>query len=180
MRPDPADAVVVLGYDSRWPSLFEQESRSVAGALGEAVVAVEHIGSTAVPGLAAKPVVDMLAGLRTLALPASAVDAMDELGYEFLGENGIPGRLFFRKGRPRTHHVHAVLVGSDLWDRHLAFRDYLRAHGDEADDYADFKRRLVHDVDGDRDRYVDGKEAYAAALERRARSWKRGPGSVGT
>ena len=166
MRPDPAEAVVVVGYDSQWPSLFEQESRRVAGALGEAVVAVEHIGSTAVPGLAAKPVVDMLAGLRTLALPTGAVDAMDELG--------------FRKGRPRTHHVHAVLVGSDLWDRHLAFRDYLRARADEADDYAEFKRRLVHDVDGDRDRYVDGKEAYAAALERRARSWKRGLGSVGT
>jgi GrpB-like predicted nucleotidyltransferase (UPF0157 family) len=179
VRPDPAEAVVVVDYDLGWPSLFEQESRRVAGALGEAVVAVEHIGSTSVPGLAAKPIVDMLAGLGTLALPSGAVDAMGELGYEFLGEKGIPGRLFFRKGRPRTHHVHAVLMGSDLWDRHLAFRDYLRVHADEADDYAQFKRRLVHDVDGDRDRYVDGKEAYAAALERRARSWKRSLGSVG-
>ena len=178
MKPDPAEAVVVVDYDSRWSSLFELESRRVASALGDPVVAVEHIGSTAVPGLAAKPIVDMLAGLRTLELPAGAVKAMDELGYQFMGENGIPGRLFFRKGRPRSHHVHAVLLGSDLWDRHLAFRDYLRVHADEAEDYAEFKRKLVHAVGGNRDRYVDGKDGYAAALERRARSWKRALGSA--
>jgi GrpB-like predicted nucleotidyltransferase (UPF0157 family) len=178
VKPDPTEAVVVVDYDPRWPSLFDLESRRVASALGEPVVAVEHIGSTAVPGLAAKPIVDMLVGLRTLALPAGAVEAMDELGYEFMGENGIPGRLFFRKGRPRTHHVHAVLLGSDLWDRHLAFRDYLRAHADEAEDYEEFKLRLVHAVGGDRDRYVDGKDAYASALERRARSWTHAPVSV--
>jgi GrpB-like predicted nucleotidyltransferase (UPF0157 family) len=169
---------VVVAYDPHWPGLFDDESHRVANALGHPVVAVEHIGSTAVPGLAAKPVIDMLVGLRALTLPAGAAEAMDELDYEYLGENGIPGRLFFRKGRPRTHHVHAVLVGSDLWDRHLAFRDYLRAHADEADDYAEFKRRLVRDVDGDRDRYVEGKDAYAAALEQRARSWTRALGSV--
>ena len=178
MKPDPAESVVVVDYDPRWPRLFELESQKVASALGDPVVAVEHIGSTAVPSLAAKPIIDMLAGLRTLTLPTDAVEAMDALGYEFMGENGIPGRLFFRKGRPRSHHVHAVLVGSDLWDRHLAFRDYLRSHADEAEGYAEFKRKLVHTVRGDRDRYVDGKDAYAAALERRARSWKWAPGSV--
>ena len=180
MRPDPAEGVVVVDYDPRWPLLFEEESRRVADALGDAVAEVEHIGSTAVPGLAAKPIVDMLVGLRTRELPPAAIEAMDELGYEFLGENGIPGRLFFRKGRPRSHHVHAVLVGSDLWERHLAFRDYLRAHAGEAEAYAQFKLKLVGDVGGHRDSYVDGKETYAAGLEQRARSWKGAPGSVGT
>jgi GrpB-like predicted nucleotidyltransferase (UPF0157 family) len=173
VRPDPAEPIVVVAYDPRWPQLFEQERRRVADALGDAVVEQEHIGSTAVPGLAAKPIVDILAGLRTLELPADAIEAMEKLGYEFLGEYGIAGRLFFRKGRPRSHHVHAVLLGSDLWERHLAFRDYLRVHSAEADAYAQFKLKLVRDVGGDRDRYVDGKDAFAAILERRARSWRR-------
>jgi GrpB-like predicted nucleotidyltransferase (UPF0157 family) len=180
VKPDPGEGIAVVECDPRWPLVFEEESRRVAAALGDAVAEIEHIGSTAVRGLAAKPIIDVLAGLRTLELPPGALDAMDGLGYEFLGENGIPGRLFFRKGRPRSHHVHAVLVGSDLWDRHLAFRDYLRANSVEAEAYAEFKLKLVRDVGGDRDGYVDGKEAYAAALEERARSWREAPGSVGT
>jgi GrpB-like predicted nucleotidyltransferase (UPF0157 family) len=180
VRPDPAEAIVVVDYDPRWPRLFEEESRRVADALDDAVVELEHIGSTAVPGLAAKPIVDILAGLRALELRPGAIEAMEELSYEFLGENGLPGRLFFRKGRPRSHHVHAVLVGSDLWERHLAFRDYLRSNSAEAEAYAAFKLKLVRDVGGDRDGYVDGKDAYAAALEKRARSWRGAPGSVET
>ena len=180
MTAEGARRVVIVDYDPQWPRLFELESQRVAEALGETAVGVEHIGSTAVEGLPAKPIIDMLAGLRTLALPAGAIAAMAELGYEFLGEHGLPGRLFFRKGRPPTHHVHAVLDGSDLWERHLAFRDYLREHVHEQDEYAEFKRNLVHEVGGEWDRYVEGKEPYADALERRARSWRRALGSVGT
>jgi GrpB-like predicted nucleotidyltransferase (UPF0157 family) len=172
-RPDPAEPVAVVDYDPLWPSLFEAESERVRRALGESVLSVEHVGSTAVPDLAAKPVIDMLVGLRTLELPSSAIDAMEALGYEYLGENGLPGRLFFRKGRPRSHHVHAVLVGGDHWERHLVFRDYLRTHADEAQAYAEFKRNLARAIDGDRDRYLDGKETYAAALQERARAWRQ-------
>jgi GrpB-like predicted nucleotidyltransferase (UPF0157 family) len=175
-----ARRVVIVAYDPQWPRLFELESQRVTEALGETAVGVEHIGSTAVDGLPAKPIIDMLAGLRTLDLPTGAIAGMEELGYEFLGEHGILGRLFFRKGRPATHHVHAVLDGSDLWERHLAFRDYLRAHVHEQEQYAAFKRNLVYEVGGEWDRYVEGKEQYADALERRARSWRRALGSVGT
>jgi GrpB-like predicted nucleotidyltransferase (UPF0157 family) len=97
---------------------------------------------------------------------------MASLGYEYLGEYGIPGRLFFRKGRPRSHHVHAVLHASDLWKRHLAFRDYLRAHPDEAECYAGFKRRRAAEVRGDRDRYTDEKDAFAAGVQARALAWR--------
>jgi GrpB-like predicted nucleotidyltransferase (UPF0157 family) len=171
--PDAAEPVVVVDYDPAWPWLYEEESERIRIALGDAVVVVEHIGSTAVPGLVAKPVIDILAGLRTLELTRDEIEAMESLGYEYLGELGIPGRLFFRKGRPRSHHVHAVLHESDLWERHLAFRDYLRARADEAQRYGDFKRRLASDVDGDRDRYLDGKDPFAAALQARAREWRR-------
>jgi GrpB-like predicted nucleotidyltransferase (UPF0157 family) len=169
--PDPHETVSVVEYDPRWPQLYEEESKRVREALGDRVVEVEHIGSTAVPDLAAKAVIDLLVGVDTLDLPQDRIAAMEALGYEYLGEYGIPGRLFFRKGRPRSHHVHAVLFGSDLWERHLALRDYLRARPDEAKGYADFKRTLALEVDGDRDRYTDGKEAFVAAMEQRARAW---------
>ena len=170
--PDSAEPVVVVQCDPAWPRLFEEERGRIEAALGDAAVAVEHIGSTAVPGLAAKPVIDVLAGLRTLDLTRAQIEAMASLGYEYLGELGIPGRLFFRKGRPRSHHIHAVLFGSDLWERHLAFRDYLRAHPDEAEGYSAFKRRLTAEVEGDRDRYTVGKDAFAAALQARALMWR--------
>ena len=134
--------------------------------------AVEHIGSTAVPGLAAKPVVDLLAGLESLDLAPEQIRAMEALGYEALGEYGLPGRLFFRKGsEPRTHHVHAVELGGEHWRRHLAVRDYLRAHRDEADAYAAEKRRVAAGA-SDRDEYTLGKAAFVEALEQRALAWR--------
>jgi GrpB-like predicted nucleotidyltransferase (UPF0157 family) len=171
-KPDPAEPVAIVAYDPRWPRLFATESEDVREALGGDVVGVEHVGSTAVPGLVAKPVIDMVVGLRTLPLSSQGIAAMEELGYEYLGELGIPGRLFFRKGRPRSHHVHAVLFGSDLWERHLAFRDYLRVHPGEAAAYGQFKRNLVAEVGGDRGLYTERKDAFAAPLEQRARAWR--------
>ncbi len=120
---------------------------------------VEHIGSTAVPGLVAKPILDLLAGLQPLDV-APGVAAMEALGYEYLGEYGIPGREFFRKGGDaRTHHVHAVELGGPQWVRHVAFRDYLRAHPDEAARYGAAKRSAATAVDGDWESYCGGQGA---------------------
>jgi GrpB-like predicted nucleotidyltransferase (UPF0157 family) len=170
--PDASEPVTVVDYDTAWPHLFAEESERIRAALGDAIVAVEHIGSTAVPGLAAKPVIDVLVGLRTIELTRKHIGAMESLGYEYLGELGIPGRLFFRKGRPRSHHVHAVLRESDLWERHLAFRDYLRARKDEADSYAAFKKTLAAEVAGERESYTARKDVFAAALQERALAWR--------
>jgi GrpB-like predicted nucleotidyltransferase (UPF0157 family) len=172
-KPDPLELVTVVDYDPCWPQVFAEESGRVRAALGDSAVAVEHIGSTAVPGLAAKPVIDVLAGLRTLDLTRAQIEAMEALGYEYLGEYGIPGRLFFHKGRPRSHHVHAVLLGSDLWQRHLVFRDFLRAHSDEAQRYGNLKRNLAAEVGGDRERYLEGKSAFVYDVQERARAWRR-------
>jgi GrpB-like predicted nucleotidyltransferase (UPF0157 family) len=157
-------------YDADWERSAAREAERVREALG--AEAVEHVGSTAVPGLEAKPIVDLLAGLRSLELPRDRLDAMERLGYEFLGEHGLPGRLYFRKGSPRSHHVHAVETGGAHWIRHLAVRDYLRAKGDEARRYAGEKRRAAALAGGDRDAYYDGKAAYVEALERRALAWR--------
>ncbi len=152
--------LMLVEWDPAWPARAAEEAGLVRVALG--AVAVEHIGSTAVPGLVAKPVLDLLAGLRPLDI-APGVPAMEALGYEYLGEYGIPGREFFRKGGDeRTHHVHAVELGGPLCEGHLAFRDYLRARPDEAERYAAAKRELAAAAGGDWDAYVDAKQPYAA------------------
>jgi NAD-dependent deacetylase len=156
--------------DPGWAEQGAREAVEVQKALGARVV--EHVGSTAVPGLAAKPVLDLLAGLESLDLTSEHIRAMEALGYEALGEYGLPGRLFFRKGsEPRTHHVHAVELRGEHWRRHLAVRDYLRAHPDEAAAYEAEKRRIAAAA-SDRDEYALGKAGFVEALERRALAWR--------
>jgi GrpB-like predicted nucleotidyltransferase (UPF0157 family) len=164
--------VEIRTYDPAWALRAADEGERVSEALG--AESVEHIGSTAVPGLAAKPIVDLLAGLRSLDLSSERISAMERLGYEFLGEYGLPGRLYFHKGAPRTFHVHAVEVGGDHWIRHLAVRDYLRAHASEAEGYAAEKQRAAEVAGGDWDTYCDEKDAYVQVLERRALAWRVG------
>jgi NAD-dependent deacetylase len=163
--------VEVVDYDPAWPVLYEEEAARVREALGSAVVEIEHMGSTAVPGLAAKPVIDVSVGLTQLDLSGEQIDAMEGLGYEYLGEFGFPGRLFFRKGRERrTNHVHVVEWGGELWHRHRAFRDYLRAHPDEAARYAHAKRQIAAES-ADTRAYWERKRAFADELFARAWRW---------
>jgi NAD-dependent deacetylase len=162
----------VVDYDPDWRHGYEAEAEVVRAALGAEVVAVEHMGSTAVPGLAAKPVIDISVGLRRAQLSEDDVGAMERLGYEYLGENGLPGRLFFRRNEAgrRTHHVHAVEHDGEHWHRHQAFRDYLRAHPEEAERYAAEKRRLAaHNVT--HGEYWERKQPYVDALFARAWTW---------
>jgi NAD-dependent deacetylase len=168
----PREPVEVIDYDPDWPRLYEEESARIEEALGDLVIEIEHMGSTAVPGLAAKPVIDISVGLRTLNLTFDQIGAMENLGYEYLGEFGLPGRLYFRKGRERrTHQVHAVEWDKEHWHRHHAFRDYLRAHPTEAARYAEFKRGLAREVDHDWVEYVDRKEPFTDELFERAWRW---------
>jgi GrpB-like predicted nucleotidyltransferase (UPF0157 family) len=129
------------------------------------------MGSTAVPGLAAKPVLDISVGLVRLDLAAGEIAAMERLGYEYMGEFGIPGRLFFRKGgADRTHHVHAVEWGREQWHRHRALREYLLAHPDEAARYGEHKLRIAAEAAGSND-YWERKQPYVDALFARAWAW---------
>lgn len=162
----------VVAYDPEWPGRYEREAERVRAALGP--VELEHMGSTAVPGLAAKPVVDISVGLERLELPAAPIAAMERLGYEYLGENGLPGRLFFSKdeaGR-RAYHVHVVELGGEHWHRHRAFRDYLRAHPAEAGRYAAEKRRIAAESPTHA-AYWERKQPFVDALFARAWAWYR-------
>ena len=136
---------------------------------------VEHVGSTAVPGLAAKPILDLQLSVAALEPRAAYVEPLERLGYLFVPEPESPDYHFFGKPpeRPRTHHVHVCAAGSEHESRHLAVRDFLRAHDNEAAAYEDLKRRLAAQHVGDRLAYIAGKDPYMAELEARAVAWAR-------
>ena len=165
--------VVVVPYNPQWPALYEQEAQAIGQILGENLTAIHHIGSTSVPGLAAKPIIDIMPVVRDLAQVDACSAQFEALGYEVMGEFGIPGRRYYRKGgENRTHQIHAFSE-EDHWniDRHLAVRDYLRAHPKEAKLYGDLKQRLAQQFPEDIERYCDGKDAFVKALEKRAYAW---------
>lgn len=167
--------VVVVPHDPRWRDSFEAEAKDIAAALGDTVVAVHHIGSTAIPGIHAKPVVDLLVEVRDLAGLDAGSPAMESLGYEAMGEYGIPGRRYFRKANQkgtRTHHVHAFRAGSEEVVRHLAFRDYLIAHPAKAQRYSELKRKLAAEHPRNIDGYMDGKDGFIREMDRRAAEWR--------
>ena len=165
--------VVIVDYDPRWPEMFEAEKARILQAVGEHVVAVEHVGSTAVPGLAAKPTIDIIAGVRRLEEARSCIGPLAAIGYEYVPEYELemPERRYFRKGPPesRTVHLHMVEIGGDFWWRHLTFRDYLRENREEARQYEALKRGLAAKHGSDREAYTDGKTAYIRSVEERSR-----------
>ena len=164
--------VRVTNYDSAWTEEFEHEARAVRAAMGLDAVTVHHIGSTAVPGLAAKPIIDMLPVVEDDAALDRVSPRLTELGYESLGEFGLPGRRYFRKGRKnRTHHLHCYAVGNPEIYRHLAFRDYLCAKAEVRNDYDALKRCLARQFPRDMDAYIAGKDKFVKEIERTALTW---------
>lgn len=167
--------VVVVPHDPRWRDLFEAEAQQVAAALGANVVAVHHIGSTAIPDIFAKPVVDLLVEVRDVAEVDGRSSSMESLGYEVLGEYGIPGRRYFRKENRqgiRTHNLHAFKTGSAEVQRHLTFRDYMIAHPEDAHSYSELKRSLAEQHPQSFDEYMDGKDGFIKEVDRRAARWR--------
>lgn len=164
--------VRVVPYDAGWPALYAAEAARLApylAAVGARVV-LEHTGSTSVPGLDAKPIIDILGGLAAEEERAGVIATLRAAGYLHRGEQGIPGRDFFRRGDPRQYHLHLTLVGSRFWRDHRLFRDWLRAHRDVADEYAALKRALAERFPADRESYIDGKGAFVEGVLRAARS----------
>lgn len=152
--------VRLIDYDDRWPDLYTAEAGRLLAESEQLPVALEHIGSTAIPGMCAKPVLDILAGRPPEVQPVPYVSAFERAGYEHRGEREIGGRNFFRRGKPRSYHIHLVELGGQLWCEYLAFRDYLRTHADAAMRYADLKRALARQFPRDREAYIDGKGPF--------------------
>jgi GrpB-like predicted nucleotidyltransferase (UPF0157 family) len=171
--------IEVINYDPSWIADFETESAMLARIFGQRLVEIQHIGSTSVPNLLAKPIIDILIVLDHTDDIDSFNSFMETLGYRVRGEcldatiPGTPGRFYFTKetNGVRSHHVHIYAKGhSDILDK-LAFRDYLRAHESVALAYADLKRSLAVDHRFDNIGYMRGKDAFVKSVLVDARRW---------
>ncbi len=168
--------VRVVPYDPSWPTRFEAEAQRIRAALGDTAIAIHHIGSTSVPGLHAKPIIDTLVEVTELGALDAKSARMQALGYEAKGEFGIPGRRYFRRDDEhgeRTHQAHAFADGSQV-KRHLAFRDYLIAHPGVARDYVELKQRLAAEFPNDGTAYWAGKDSFIKHHEAEALKWRAG------
>lgn len=171
--------VAIVPYDPAWPRMFAEEKAHLLACFpGGIIRRIEHFGSTAVPGLAAKPIIDMLVEVRSLEETKTRVaPALEAQGYDYFwrpsfGDDVPPFYAFFIKRTPtgsRSHHVHMVEADFDLWDR-LLFRDYLIAHPAVAKEYADLKLRLAREFPNDRVAYTDGKSEFCARVTGQART----------
>ncbi len=167
--------VEVVPHNPNWHSLFETESKQIAIALGENVVATYHIGSTSIETIYAKPIIDILVEVKSIAKVDDQNSSMQLLSYQCMGEFGIKERRFFLKDNLdgiRTHHIHAFEVGSVQITRHLAFRDYLNLHIDDALTYSSLKRSLAEKYPNDIRIYMDGKHKFIQEIDRKATEWR--------
>ena len=161
MSTDPP--ITIVGYDLQWPARFEAERRLLVEAIGAWVVdgAIEHIGSTAVLGLAAKPVIDIMAGVESLEASRAAVAVLERHQYCYAAyRTDVMHWLCKPSPALRTHHLHLVPLGSALWIEQLAFRDHLRTHPDTALEYGALKRRLAVAHRFDREAYTTAKAPF--------------------
>ncbi len=165
-----SEPVVIVAYDPTWPTRFETAACELRETVGALLVAIEHVGSTAVPGLAAKPIIDMMAFVPRFVDGFTTVTPLVARGWESLGEYGIPGRHYFRRrrGGRATHHLHMFGVDPQHPRPEIVFRDYLRLHADVAAEYATLKSALAARHRNDREAYTEGKTAFIREALRRA------------
>ena len=159
--------ITVVNYDPEWPSKYVRERDYITEILKDNCISIYHIGSTSVPGLAAKPIIDIMVVVRSLERVDTVAEKLSNIGYEYLGEFGIAGRRYLRKGGDeRTHQIH--IFQADDWNnigRHLAFRDYMRTHERERNQYAKIKKDLAQKFPYDIDGYCNGKENFVREME---------------
>ncbi|MCH8814740.1 MAG: GrpB family protein [Chloroflexi bacterium] len=155
----PPTQIIIADYDPSWPTMFEEERTIIGNVIGDTTADIQHIGSTSVPGLAAKPIIDIIISVAAIDRARNlCVEPLTTVGYEYVPEYEIvmPERLFFRKGDPRSRHIHMAVRDTAFWRRHIFLRDYLRVHPETAKEYADLKKRLAKEHGTDMDGYTDG------------------------
>lgn len=165
--------VTVVEYRPEWQKMFEDEKRILQTALGDVPAQIEHIGSTAVAGLAAKPIIDLMVGLEDFSIADNVVPKIEALGYEYIQkyEAVLPFRRFLIKERGgiRTHNIHMVGIGGEFWERHILFRDYLRQNPGIAGQYASLKKELAGREWEDVNEYADAKTEFIKEIEDKAK-----------
>jgi GrpB-like predicted nucleotidyltransferase (UPF0157 family) len=161
--------LALVPHRAEWEAIFREEKARLLSGLGARVTAVEHVGSTAIPGLVAKPIIDIIVALKRFEDGFRCVPFMESLGYCFLGEYGIPGRHYFRTNSEIVKfHVHMFQKDDPAVWRHLAFRDYLLARPETAAEYAALKMKLKETCGDDAQKYTDGKAGFINHIVARA------------
>ncbi|MDM5371974.1 MULTISPECIES: GrpB family protein [Bacillus cereus group] len=166
--------IIVVPHENHWSEKFQMEAERLKSAMPE-TVKIYHIGSTSVPGLAAKPIIDMIMEVENIERVDRWNERFIELGYIVKGENGISGRRFFIHGteEKRSYHLHVFEKGNPEIVRHLAFRNYMMAHCEEAEAYATLKKELAEKYTYDGALYTEGKNEFVRNVDEKAKEWRK-------
>jgi GrpB-like predicted nucleotidyltransferase (UPF0157 family) len=157
-------------FTNEWERLFSEEKSRLQAAIGKYVLDIQHVGSTSIPGIVAKPIIDIAIAVKNFEKASVCIKSIEQLGYEYKGENGIPRRHFFAKGNPRTHHIHMNELGSREWNDQISFRNYLTLHLEVAKEYAELKMELARQYPTDRQAYLDNKDPFIERVIQLTRS----------
>ena len=162
--PEP---IIIVDYNPEWPGAYEKTAARILGAIGDKAVAVEHIGSTAVPGLGAKPIIDIIVAVGVISDAHKCITLLQSIDFEYNPYPDFPERLFFRDGPmgDGPHHLHMTEFMSSFWEEKLLFRDFLRAHAEVAQEYFLLKTQLAEKYGGDREKYEPYTEAKTSFIE---------------
>ncbi len=166
--------VIVEEYNLDWIDRFLREKESLLGALSSNIIDLEHIGSTSIFDLAAKPIIDILIGVKTLGDAEKCISILEKMNYQYVPEfeDILPERRYFRKpprGEGHDVHLHMTVLGSDFWKRQLLFRNFLRVHSDARDEYSKLKKKLAKKHRKDREAYTNAKEEFILKILEKAR-----------
>ena len=159
--------LTVVPYRSEWIDLYEREAVLLRSVLGDKALRIEHIGSTSIPGMMAKPIIDMMVAVVFLADAADLIPELEALEYIYKPHDTIPERMFFAKEdapEHRTHHLNLAEMVSGFWKSQLAFRDYLRAHDEIAGEYVDLKKRIAEDYARTHQLDLEAKSDFVARV----------------
>ena len=162
--------VKLIPYTAEWKRLFGKETALLRTVIAQYVLDIQHVGSTSIPGMVAKPIIDIAIAVTNFEEARVCIPPIEQLGYEYKGEFGIPRRHYFVKGNPRTHHIHMNEIDSRDWENQVLFRDYLIQHPGLAEEYAALKEELSRRYPTDREAYQDGKASFIERVLETARS----------
>jgi GrpB-like predicted nucleotidyltransferase (UPF0157 family) len=169
------DLIEIVPYDPNWFKMAEEEINKIRVALSPQswVIDIQHIGSTSIPGLAAKPIIDIYIGARSIEEARESIRSIEALGYQYWYDNLNKEKMFFVKGMPpfgsgRTHHIHIVEYNSSYWRARILFRDYMRQHPEAIKEYAHLKINLMQENNSDREAYTDAKYDFIANILKKA------------
>lgn len=154
--------VKLLSYNLEWKRLYKKEEELLCSSIGKYIEDIQHVGSTAIPGVKAKPIIDIAIGVKSLKAGEKCIKPLEKLGYKYKQGAGIKGRHFFVKGseKNRTYYIHIEKINSQLWKNHILFRDYLRKHKEAVKEYNELKEKLAEKHKDDRDAYTIEKAIF--------------------